>query len=110
MKVFIREAAEEDLDRIYAWIAQDNPVVAARVVTEIRDRISFLEIDSLAKMGRPGRDPGTRELIEYLFTKCTRIAARSRCCQSRMELRIGRAKKRIAKQALASCSLQGRRQ
>jgi toxin ParE1/3/4 len=67
MKVFIREAAEEDLDRIYAWIAQDNPVVAARVVTEIRDRISFLEIDSLAKMGRPGRDPGTRELIEYPY-------------------------------------------
>jgi len=65
MKVFVRAAAEEDLDRIYAWIAQDNPVVAARMVTKIRDRISFLEIDSLAKMRRPGRDPGTRELIEY---------------------------------------------
>jgi toxin ParE1/3/4 len=67
MRVFVREAAEGDLDRIYAWIAQDNPIAAARKVMEIRDRISFLEIDSLAKMGRPGRDSGTRELIEYPY-------------------------------------------
>jgi toxin ParE1/3/4 len=67
MKVLVREAAEDDLDRIYAWIAQDNPMAAARKVAEIRDQISFLETDSLAKMGRPGREPGTRELIEYPY-------------------------------------------
>jgi plasmid stabilization system protein ParE len=30
MKVIIREAAEDDLDRIFARIAQDNPAAARR--------------------------------------------------------------------------------
>jgi plasmid stabilization system protein ParE len=67
MKVIIREAAEDDLDHIFARIAQDNPVAAAEKVEKIRDRIGVLELDSLAHMGRPGLDPGTRELIEYPY-------------------------------------------
>jgi toxin ParE1/3/4 len=67
MKVTIRESAEDDLDRIFAWIAKDNPAAAADVVAQIRDRVSLLEINSLAYMGRPGIDPGTRELIEYPY-------------------------------------------
>ncbi len=67
MKVIIREAAEDDLDRVFAWIAQDNPSAAADKVARIRDHISFLETDSLANMGRPGLDAGTRELIEYPY-------------------------------------------
>lgn len=67
MKVLIREAAEDDLHRIFEWIHEHNPAAAVRVVAQIRDRISFLELDSLSHMGRPGRDPGTRELIEYPY-------------------------------------------
>jgi len=67
MKVLIRQATADDLDRIFAWIAQDNPKAAADMVVKIRERIAFLEIDSLANMGRPGLDPGTRELIEYPY-------------------------------------------
>jgi len=67
MKVIIRESAEDDLDRIFAWIAKNNPAAAADMVAQIRDRINLLEIDSLAHMGRPGLDPGTRELIEYPY-------------------------------------------
>ena len=67
MKVIVREAAEEDLHRIFAWISEDNLVAAARMVSRIRDRISFLELDSLASMGRPGLDRGTRELVEYPY-------------------------------------------
>ena len=37
------------------------------MVARIRDRISFLELDSLSHMGRPGLDPGTRELIEFPY-------------------------------------------
>jgi plasmid stabilization system protein ParE len=37
------------------------------MVVRIRDRISLLELDSLAHMGRPGAVPGTRELIEYPY-------------------------------------------
>jgi toxin ParE1/3/4 len=67
MKVIIREAAEDDLHRIFDWIAQNNPPAAARVVSRIRDRINFLELDSLVNMGRAGLEPGTRELIEYPY-------------------------------------------
>lgn len=67
MKVIVRAAAEDDLHHLYAWIAKDNPAAAARMVARIRDRIQFLELDSLAGMGRPGLDPGTRELIEYPY-------------------------------------------
>ena len=64
MRVVFREDALDDLDRIYAWIARDNPPAAAAMVARIRDQIAFLELDSLAHMGRPGLVPGTRELIE----------------------------------------------
>jgi toxin ParE1/3/4 len=67
MKIIIRELAEDDLDRIFARIAEDNPSAAAAMVAKLRDRISFLETESLAHMGRPGLDPGTRELIEYPY-------------------------------------------
>jgi addiction module RelE/StbE family toxin len=67
MKVVLRHSALEDLDRIHAWISKDNPAAANEVVARIRDRISFLEIDALAQMGRPGLLAGTRELIEYPY-------------------------------------------
>ena len=67
MRVVVREAAEDDLHRIFEWISHDNPTAAAKMAAQIRDRISFLELDSLANMGRPGLDPGTRELIEYPY-------------------------------------------
>jgi plasmid stabilization system protein ParE len=67
MKVVIREAAEDDLDRIFAWIAKNNRPAAAEIVVRIRDRISRLEMDSLANMGRPGFIEGTRELVEYPY-------------------------------------------
>jgi addiction module RelE/StbE family toxin len=64
MKVIVREAAEEDLDRIFAWIVKDNPRAAASMVSRIRERINRLELDALAHMGRPGFVEGTRELVE----------------------------------------------
>ena len=42
MKVVIREAAEHDLDGIFAWIAKDNRHAAADMVARIRDRINLL--------------------------------------------------------------------
>jgi len=67
MRVIIRESAEADLDHIAEWIAKDSPSAAARLVATIRDRISVLETDELAHMGRPGLVAGTRELIEYPY-------------------------------------------
>jgi toxin ParE1/3/4 len=67
MKVIVHDSAENDLDRIFEWIAKDNRTAATRMVAQIRDRINLLELDSLAKMGRPGVVYGTRELIEYPY-------------------------------------------
>jgi toxin ParE1/3/4 len=67
MKVIVREAAEDDIDRIFAWIAKDNPRAAADMVSRIRDRINRLELGPLAHMGRPGFVEGTRELVEYPY-------------------------------------------
>jgi plasmid stabilization system protein ParE len=54
MKVTILAAADNDLVRIAEWIAKDNRSAAARMAAKIRDQISFLEMDELAHMGRPG--------------------------------------------------------
>jgi toxin ParE1/3/4 len=67
MRVVLRASALSDLDSIHNWIAKDSPPAAANMVSRIRDRISLLEIDGLAHMGRPGIVAGTRELIEYPY-------------------------------------------
>lgn len=64
MKIIIREKAADDLDGIFAWIAKDNPRVAAEVVRRIRDRIERLGTPGLTHIGRPGLVEGTRELVE----------------------------------------------
>ena len=51
MKVIVRDSAEDDLDRIFEWIANDNRPAAAKLVARIRDRINLLALDSLARMG-----------------------------------------------------------
>jgi addiction module RelE/StbE family toxin len=73
MKVILRDSALDDMEQIYAWISNDNPQLAAEMVARIRDRISLLEIDALAHMGRPGLVAGTRELIEYPYIIVYRV-------------------------------------
>jgi addiction module RelE/StbE family toxin len=63
MKIIIRERADADLDRIYAWIEKDNPRAAVEVIRRIRERVGRLASATLAHMGRPGLDEGTRELV-----------------------------------------------
>lgn len=63
MTVFWREDARNDVARIAAYIAIDNPVAARQVAREL-----FLAGESLAvfpKRGRPGRVRGTRELVVH---------------------------------------------
>lgn len=67
MKLTVRDFAEDDLDRIFAWIARDSPRAAAEIVSRIRNRIGLLEADNLAHVERPDLVPGTRELIEFPY-------------------------------------------
>ena len=54
--------AEHDLDEIGAYIGQDNPAAAARVVLELIDQAETL-LPAHPAIGRPGRVIGTRELV-----------------------------------------------
>lgn len=54
--------AERDLDEIAAYIGQDNPAAAARVVLELIDQVETL-LPAYPAIGRPGRVVGTRELV-----------------------------------------------
>jgi plasmid stabilization system protein ParE len=85
MKVIIREAAEDDLDRIFAWIAKDNPRAAADMVSRIRDRITRLELDPLAQMGVPASSRVRASLSNIptsSFTKFLTSTAKFSCSRS----------------------------
>ncbi len=61
MRVRWTTPALRDLEAIGEYIERDNPAAAARVIAAI-----FHQTDDLAKfphIGRPGRIPGTRELV-----------------------------------------------
>lgn len=55
--------ALENLDQIGAYIAQDNPTRASSFVGEIKEKIELLA--TFPALGRPGRVPGTRELVVH---------------------------------------------
>lgn len=50
-----------NLDHEASYIAQDNPQAAAELVLHLRD--SALMLGDQPNLGRPGRIPGTRELV-----------------------------------------------
>jgi toxin ParE1/3/4 len=61
MKVIIREAAYDDLDRIYAWIAKDRPRSADVVVERILE--SAERLGHFPQMGHVGVVAGTHEWV-----------------------------------------------
>lgn len=62
MRLRWTKIAERDLDDIAAYIGQDSPAAAARVVLELIDQTETL-LPRHAALGRPGRVLGTRELV-----------------------------------------------
>ena len=54
--------AIDDLVSLRSFIAEDNPAAAQRVVLHILHNIEAL-LSKHPEMGRPGRVPGTRELV-----------------------------------------------
>ena len=55
--------ALENLDQIAAYIGQDNPARASSFVGEIKKKTELLL--EFPALGRPGRVPGTRELVVH---------------------------------------------
>jgi plasmid stabilization system protein ParE len=64
MKIVIRRKAADDLERIFSWIAADNPAAARVVTRRLRNRIARLGTPGLEHMGRPGLIENTRELVD----------------------------------------------
>ncbi|HEY9420415.1 MAG TPA: type II toxin-antitoxin system RelE/ParE family toxin [Thermoanaerobaculia bacterium] len=61
MRVRWTRRALRSLDQIAAYIAQDRPMAASRMSQRIYEAVENLATNPEA--GRPGRVPGTRELI-----------------------------------------------
>ena len=61
MKIKWVRLALTDLDQAAAFISQDNPQAAKRIVKRIRDAARLLS--DQPNVGRPGRVHGTRELV-----------------------------------------------
>ena len=62
MNIVWSPEAIEDLTSLRAYIAEDNPAAARRVVLQIIQTIEQLLSDN-PQIGRAGRVPGTRELV-----------------------------------------------
>jgi toxin ParE1/3/4 len=65
MQVKWLRQALRNLDEEAAWIAQDSPQSAAAFVAHLTTSAEMLATHP--HMGRPGRVPGTRELVITLF-------------------------------------------
>jgi len=67
MRVTFDPDASDDLDRVFAWIAKDNPRAAYEMVGTIEAKVMRLAKPELTQMGHPGLVEGTRELLEYPY-------------------------------------------
>lgn len=61
MNIVWSPLAIEHLGYLRSYIARDNPAAANRVATALLDAVERLT--EQANLGRPGRVPGTRELV-----------------------------------------------
>jgi addiction module RelE/StbE family toxin len=55
------KTALRSVDEIAGFIAKDNPTRATSFVLELKNAVTKLQVHP--GMGRPGRVPGTRELV-----------------------------------------------
>jgi toxin ParE1/3/4 len=62
MIVLWSSEAIDDLASLRAFIAEDDPAAAQRIVLRIGHNVAQL-LSEQPQMGRPGRVPGTRELV-----------------------------------------------
>ena len=61
MRIEWLKKAASNLEEAYEFMAKENPVAASEFINEVF-RLSRLLLDS-PSLGRPGRVPGTRELV-----------------------------------------------
>jgi toxin ParE1/3/4 len=67
MRINFYPAAREDIERMFAWIAQDNPSAALEMVSRIESAIYRLAVPELSHMGHAGTVAGTLELVVHPY-------------------------------------------
>jgi toxin ParE1/3/4 len=63
--------AAKDLEHLYAYIAKDNPEAAASEAGKVVEAVKYLW--DYPASGRPGRVPGTRELVISRYIVAYRV-------------------------------------
>lgn len=71
MKVRWLSRAADDLEHLYEYIAQDNPEAAASEAGEVVEAVKHF--GDYPASGRPGRVPGTRELVISRYIVAYRV-------------------------------------
>ncbi|CBE67690.1 MAG: type II toxin-antitoxin system RelE/ParE family toxin [Candidatus Methylomirabilis oxygeniifera] len=71
MKVRWLSRAADDLEYLYEYIAQDNPEAAASEAGKVLEAVKHLA--DYPASGRPGRVPGTRELVISRYIVAYRV-------------------------------------
>ena len=62
MRIVWAAAAREDMTSLRAYIARDNPAAAGRIALRVIEAVETV-LPAHPAAGRPGRVPGTRELV-----------------------------------------------
>jgi len=60
MRIVVTRAAKRDLTAIRAYIGERNPAAASRIAVQLL--AAFDRLEYLPERGRPGVEPGTREI------------------------------------------------
>jgi toxin ParE1/3/4 len=61
LKVVVSPQAKQDLEEIFDYILEENPVMAQVVLDRLR--VAIVRLAEMPQMGRAGRVAGTRELV-----------------------------------------------
>ncbi len=71
MRVRWLSRAADDLKHLYGYIAQDNPEAAGSEVGKVMEAVTRL--GDYPASGRPGRVPGSRELVVSRYIVAYRV-------------------------------------
>jgi len=74
MKIVWRPRADADLDRIFHYIAKDNPRAAIALDDEFKAKAAIAARHP--ELYRPGRIPGTREIVVKSWIMVYRVSKR----------------------------------
>lgn len=106
MKVRFEPAASDELDRIFAWIARDNPRAALSMIARIEDKVMRLGSPELTYMGAPVSSKARASFSSghtSLSTRSTKIARKSSSCLSFTARKTGKARGANPKASIQHC-------